>query len=165
MADIDTDALTGLEIRYHNAMPKWAKLIGLRIKAVPECEGGGFAVDKEQAEAIIALLERVRELEAERVKPAINVDLALAVQQLQANPELAEMMTQLCAGEVGEQLAAAEARAARLEGLLREARRPVQYANEVTGLPAAATTSPLVHKTTGNLLTRIDAALGETSNG
>jgi predicted RNA-binding protein associated with RNAse of E/G family len=44
----------GLEIRYHNAMPNWAKLVGLKIRAVPECEGGGFMIDKEQAEAIMS---------------------------------------------------------------------------------------------------------------
>lgn len=42
-----------LEIRYHSAMPNWAKVVGLRIKAVPECEGGGFMIDKEQAEFIV----------------------------------------------------------------------------------------------------------------
>lgn len=45
-----------LEIRYHAAMPRWAKLVGLRIKAVPECEGGGFCIDREQAEEIIRAL-------------------------------------------------------------------------------------------------------------
>lgn len=42
-----------LEIRYHSAMPNWAKVVGLKIKAVHECEGGGFMIDKWQAEDIV----------------------------------------------------------------------------------------------------------------
>ena len=44
-----------MEIRYHNAMPNWAKIIGLKIKTVDPHEGGGFAVDREQAEQIVQL--------------------------------------------------------------------------------------------------------------
>ncbi len=44
-----------MEIRYHNAMPNWAKIIGLKIKAVDPHEGGGFAVDRKQAEQIVQL--------------------------------------------------------------------------------------------------------------
>jgi hypothetical protein len=47
-----------LEIRYHNAMPGWAKLVGLKVKAIPECEGGGFMIEKVQAEKIVAALEK-----------------------------------------------------------------------------------------------------------
>ena len=72
------DELNGLEIRYHNAMPNWAKLIGVRIKAVPEHEGGGFAIDRKQAEAILALLsdrradrERIAELLAD-LRPTLE---------------------------------------------------------------------------------------------
>lgn len=49
--------LDDITIRYHAAMPNWCKLNGLEIKAVPLCEGGGFAVRRDQAEAIIALLQ------------------------------------------------------------------------------------------------------------
>lgn len=42
-----------LEIRYHGAMPRWCKVDGLRVKAVHECEGGGFAIDKDQAEYLV----------------------------------------------------------------------------------------------------------------
>jgi len=45
-----------LELRYHSAMPGWCKVIGLRIRAIPECEGGGFAVAQPQAEAIVQAL-------------------------------------------------------------------------------------------------------------
>lgn len=48
--------MKAFEIRYHNAMPNWAKLLGLKIKAIHECEGGGFAIDKEQAERIHACM-------------------------------------------------------------------------------------------------------------
>lgn len=47
-----------LEIRHHSAIPNWVKLVGLHIKAVPECEGGGFMVEKAQAEEIVAALEK-----------------------------------------------------------------------------------------------------------
>lgn len=52
----DPSVLAGLQIRYHNAMPKWAKILGLEIRAVDECEGGGFMVRKDQAEAIMSAL-------------------------------------------------------------------------------------------------------------
>lgn len=53
----DRGPLDDITISYHSAMPNWSKLNGLKIRAVPECEGGGFAVDRLQAEAIIALLQ------------------------------------------------------------------------------------------------------------
>jgi hypothetical protein len=57
---LPTRSLDGLELHYHPAMPNWCKLKGLKIRAIPECEGGGFAVDRRQAEAIIALLQLPR---------------------------------------------------------------------------------------------------------
>ena len=45
-----------MELRYHNAMPGWCKIIGLKIKAIHECEGGGFAIEQKQAEAIVKAL-------------------------------------------------------------------------------------------------------------
>ena len=42
-------------LRFHHAMPNWAKVGGLKIKAVPDWEGGGFAVDREQAHLIAAV--------------------------------------------------------------------------------------------------------------
>ena len=47
--------LDDITIRYHAAMPNWCKLNGLDIKAVPVSEG--FMVRRDQAEAIIALLQ------------------------------------------------------------------------------------------------------------
>lgn len=38
---------------HHSAMPNWKKIEGLEIKAVPECEGGGFMVRTWQAERIV----------------------------------------------------------------------------------------------------------------
>ena len=49
--------LDDITIRYHAAMPNWCKLNGLDIKAVPVSEGGGFMVRRDQAEALIALLQ------------------------------------------------------------------------------------------------------------
>lgn len=49
--------LDDITIRYHAAMPNWCKLNGLDIKAVHPSEGGGFMVRRDQAEAIIALLQ------------------------------------------------------------------------------------------------------------
>lgn len=48
--------LDDITIRYHAAMPKWCKLNGLEIKACPPYEGG-FMVRRDQAEAIIGLLQ------------------------------------------------------------------------------------------------------------
>jgi len=49
-------SIEALELRYHSAMPGWCRIIGLKIKAIPECEGGGFAIVQPQAEAICAAL-------------------------------------------------------------------------------------------------------------
>ena len=49
-----------LELRFHGAMPKWAKVVGLKIKAVPKSEGGGFAVDREQAARLVACWDACR---------------------------------------------------------------------------------------------------------
>ena len=51
------DPLAAITILYHSAMPNWCKLQGLEIKAVLKSEGGGFAIRRDQAEAIIALLQ------------------------------------------------------------------------------------------------------------
>jgi len=51
-----------LELRYHAAMPNWCKLVGLEIRTVPECEGGGFMIQKDQAEHIARSLEREKAL-------------------------------------------------------------------------------------------------------
>lgn len=66
------------ELRFHSAMPKWAKIIGLRVKHVQACEGGGFAVDINQARAI-ALADTVPALvialnELERQSGETNPD-------------------------------------------------------------------------------------------
>ena len=42
-----------MELRYHHAIPGWCKVIGLKIRPVPECEGGGFMVREDQAELIV----------------------------------------------------------------------------------------------------------------
>lgn len=49
--------LDDIAIRYHAAMPNWCKLNGLDIRAVHPSEGSGFMVRRDQAEAIIALLQ------------------------------------------------------------------------------------------------------------
>lgn len=49
--------LDKIEIRYHSAIPNYCKLEGLDIRIIPECEGGGFMIRKDQAEAIIALIK------------------------------------------------------------------------------------------------------------
>jgi hypothetical protein len=41
------------ELKYHSAMPNWCKIVGLDIKIVPEWEGGGFMVRRDQAEQIV----------------------------------------------------------------------------------------------------------------
>lgn len=55
--------LSDLDLRYHPAMPNWVKIVGLKIRAVPECEGGGFAIDRQQAEVIMDLRTHVLRLE------------------------------------------------------------------------------------------------------
>lgn len=62
-AAIASDMPWTLQLRSHGAMPKWAKIFAFdggvflaeypRIKAVPEWEGAGFAIDRRQAEQIV----------------------------------------------------------------------------------------------------------------
>lgn len=40
--------LEPFEIRYHSAMPGWIKVIGLTIRQVPECEGGGYMLREDE---------------------------------------------------------------------------------------------------------------------
>jgi len=62
--------VASLGIRYHNAMPNWAKIVGLKIKAVPECEGGGFMIDREQAELIMASIKlAMNYVASDRISP------------------------------------------------------------------------------------------------
>ncbi len=51
----DTNPLNGFEIRYHHALPDWCKVLGLDIREIPECEGGGYRIPKAKAEAIRCL--------------------------------------------------------------------------------------------------------------
>jgi hypothetical protein len=54
------DPLCALDLRYHSAMVGWCKVVGLQIKAVPECEGGGFAIRQDQAERLVELARASR---------------------------------------------------------------------------------------------------------
>ena len=65
MVKLSDEMATGehLELRFHGAMPKWAKVVGLKIKAVPKSEGGGLAVDREQAERLVACWDACRGIE------------------------------------------------------------------------------------------------------
>lgn len=42
------------ELRFHHAIPKWCELVGVKIREIPECEGGGYMVPEEQARMIVA---------------------------------------------------------------------------------------------------------------
>ena len=58
-------ATEAMELRYHHAMPGWCKIIGLKVRPVPKCEGGGFKVEEKQARLIAAapeLLEAAEEI-------------------------------------------------------------------------------------------------------
>jgi hypothetical protein len=50
------DPLAGVEPRYHSAMPDWVMLRGLVIRSIPVCEGGGFAIRRDQAMRILELI-------------------------------------------------------------------------------------------------------------
>jgi hypothetical protein len=56
MTEAQIDPLAGLDIRYHAAMPRWCKLVGLEIRAVHPSDGGGFMVRRDQAERIMELI-------------------------------------------------------------------------------------------------------------
>lgn len=55
-AGSNDDPLAPLDLRYHHAIPGWCRVIGLQIRAVPECEGGGYMIRQDQAERLIKLL-------------------------------------------------------------------------------------------------------------
>lgn len=46
------------ELRYHNAMPGWCKIIGLEIRKIHKCEGGGVAFKEEDANKMIESLNK-----------------------------------------------------------------------------------------------------------
>lgn len=53
------------EIRFHHAIPDWCKIIGLNIRDIPECEGGGHAIPEKDAWLISGapkLLETAEEM-------------------------------------------------------------------------------------------------------
>lgn len=52
-----TGPLDDIALGYYGAMTNWCKLNGLEIRNIPEREGGGFAIRRDQGEAIIALLQ------------------------------------------------------------------------------------------------------------
>jgi len=48
--------LLQVELLHHAAIPGWCKVKGLEIRAIHECEGGGFMIRRDQAEKIVAAL-------------------------------------------------------------------------------------------------------------
>lgn len=46
--------MTKYELRYHSAMPGWVKVVGLRIRKIPACEGGGYAIPEEAGKRLVA---------------------------------------------------------------------------------------------------------------
>ncbi|MBI9078337.1 MAG: hypothetical protein JEY79_01195 [Pseudodesulfovibrio sp.] len=41
-----------IELRYHHALPDMVKIVGLDIRPIAECEGGGYMVPKKQGELL-----------------------------------------------------------------------------------------------------------------
>lgn len=58
------------EIRYHHAISGWCKIIGLKIKEIPECEGGGYMIPEKDAHLIVTATELLEA--AENVKDLIE---------------------------------------------------------------------------------------------
>ncbi len=42
-----------LDLRFHHALPGWCKVIGLKIREIPECEGGGYMIPEAEARRLI----------------------------------------------------------------------------------------------------------------
>lgn len=53
-----------LTIEYHAGNPNLCRIPELRIKAMPECEGGGWFIPREQAEYLIRAAEALAKSEA-----------------------------------------------------------------------------------------------------
>lgn len=73
----------GYELRFHPALPGWCKVLGLEIKAVPACEGGGFMLPTAAGQALVegqalhrGLRARIADLEAERDRLLSYIDQA-----------------------------------------------------------------------------------------
>lgn len=60
------DEVKPMELLYHAAIPGWAKVKGLVIRPVPECEGGGYMLRLADAEMIVAASKRKHEAAARR---------------------------------------------------------------------------------------------------
>lgn len=48
---------------YHAGNPNLCRIPELTIRSMPECEGGGWYLPKDQAEALVQLSERAKQLD------------------------------------------------------------------------------------------------------
>lgn len=53
-----TEGTQQFDVRYHGAMPGWVRVVGLSIKIIDECEGGGFAVREDHWRAIAGHMQQ-----------------------------------------------------------------------------------------------------------
>ena len=51
-----------LELRFHHAIPGWCKIVGLKVREIPECEGGGYMLREDQARQLVAASEMYKAL-------------------------------------------------------------------------------------------------------
>ena len=59
----DTEDTRPFQLRFHHAIPGWCRVVGLHIRTIPECEGGGFMVTEVQAKIIMDALNANAALE------------------------------------------------------------------------------------------------------
>lgn len=48
-----------LTVRYHTGNPNLCRIPELRIRSLPECEGGGWYMPREQAELIVKAVQQL----------------------------------------------------------------------------------------------------------
>lgn len=53
-----------LTIEYHAGNPNLCRIPELRIRPLPECEGGGWTIPRDQAELIVRAVEALAKAEA-----------------------------------------------------------------------------------------------------
>lgn len=76
---------TSFELRFHHAMPGWCKIIGLQIKPVPECEGGGYKIPETQARLIVAAVNACAGIPTEALEAGVVGEMQRALSDIVDN--------------------------------------------------------------------------------
>lgn len=61
-----------LTLEYHSGNPNLCRIPELKIKTIPECEGGGYSISREQAEALYQAVNIVHAIQSDEEWKSID---------------------------------------------------------------------------------------------